>query len=63
MHPHARSLLGMVSRIAADWRTWREEVRTETLLNGLPHQIRKDIGWPDAHASSLSRRAGNRFRR
>ncbi len=62
MNANSRSYLGMVGRIAADWRAWRDEVRTENLINGLPHNIRKDIGWPDMHASRLSRRAGKPFR-
>jgi hypothetical protein len=41
-------LFKAVSRYAASIRAMREEVRTERVLNALPADIRKDIGWPDA---------------
>ncbi|MEX0405774.1 hypothetical protein ABGN05_08885 [Aquibium sp. LZ166] len=62
MHANSRSYLGVVGRMAAGWRAWRDEVRTEHLINGLPLHIRKDIGWPDTHSARLSRRAGILFR-
>jgi len=42
------ALFKAVSRYAASIRAMREEVRTERVLNALPADIRKDIGWPDA---------------
>ena len=32
-------------------RTMRNEIRSERLLNSLPTNIRKDIGWPDSYAA------------
>ncbi|APH70220.1 hypothetical protein [Aquibium oceanicum] len=61
MNANPRSYFGMVGRIAAGWRAWRDEVRTESLINRLPPHIRKDIGWPDTHPSRQARRAGTPF--
>lgn len=59
MHATARGLIRLVGRVAADWRIWHDEVRTENLINGLPHHVRKDIGWPECHPWHSRRRAGN----
>lgn len=59
MHATAHGFIRLVGRVAADWRIWRDEVRTENLINGLPDHIRKDIGWPEVHSSRPRRRAGN----
>lgn len=41
------SLFGTISRYAGKIRTLHDDIRTRRLLNSLPAQIRKDIGWPD----------------
>jgi hypothetical protein len=46
----ARRYIGQIRRM-------REEIRTEQLINSLPREIRKDIGWPDSYASRWARRA------
>lgn len=35
------------ARIAGDWRRRRLRQRTRMIIEGLPADIRKDIGWPD----------------
>lgn len=37
---------------------WRANVRTRRIVSGLPHYIRKDIGWPD---TSLPERPDRRW--
>ena len=49
------SLFRAVSRYAGKIRTLHDDIRTRRLLNSLPAQIRKDIGWPDQFTD---RRAG-----
>lgn len=49
------SALQIARRYIGQFRRMREEIRTEQLINSLPKEIRKDIGWPDKHAA---RRAG-----
>ena len=34
----------------------RDEARTARFIAGLPSQIRKDIGWPDAYDARVARR-------
>jgi len=46
----ARHYFGRIRRM-------REEIRTEQLINSLPREIRKDIGWPDNYAARRARRA------
>lgn len=55
---NVHSIIGPVRRFAAVWRAWREEVRTEIMIDNLPAQIRKDIGWPDAKAARRARMMG-----
>lgn len=52
------TLFKAVGRYAASLRAMRNEIRTERLLNTLPHSIRKDIGWPDSFPERRARRAG-----
>jgi hypothetical protein len=58
MNPFSHSFLGPVRRFAANWQAWREEVRTENMIDRLPANIRKDIGWPDAKAARRAARFG-----
>lgn len=43
------TILHSVSRYIGKVRTLRNEIRTERLLNSLPAEVRKDIGWPHLH--------------
>ena len=45
--PHGQHYVGKV-------RTMRNEIRTQRLMNSLPADIRKDIGWPDMYAERRS---------
>ena len=40
-------LFRTISRYAGKIRTLRDDIRTKRLLNSLPAQTRRDIGWPD----------------
>lgn len=44
-----RSLFGALRVYAGKVQTMRNTIRTERFLASLPADIRKDIGWPDAH--------------
>ena len=46
------SLFDTLTRFARDLRTRRMEARTRNYINGLPRDIQKDIGWPDAYRPS-----------
>lgn len=48
---HNPPLFLSVRRFVSHWRAWREEVRTEYLIDRLPAQIHRDIGWPDIKAA------------
>ena len=41
--------LGTFRQYAGKLKTMRDEVRTVRLLNSLPADLRKDIGWPDRY--------------
>ncbi len=41
------NVLRSLRRYAGKVQTLRNEMRAERLLNSLPADIRKDIGWPD----------------
>lgn len=43
-------VFGRLSRYAANWRALRENARTERILNSLPADVRKDIGWPEIYS-------------
>jgi hypothetical protein len=42
------SLLAKVRRYAAEYQDSIRSARTLRMINALPPEIRKDIGWPDA---------------
>ena len=44
------ALFRAVGRYTASFRAMCDEIRTERVLNSLPANIRKDIGWPDSYA-------------
>ena len=41
------NLFRTISRYAGKIRTLHADIRTRRLLNSLPAQTRRDIGWPD----------------
>lgn len=55
MNASTPRLLRAIRRYAGKIRTMRNEIRTERLLNSLPSDIRKDIGWPDSFAARYGR--------
>lgn len=50
------TILHVMKRYVGKVRTLRNEIRTERFLNGLPANIRNDIGWPDNHEGWRKRR-------
>ncbi len=53
------SVYSALSHLAAEWRTAREEARTRRIINSLPAEIQKDIGWPDTHSIRVAARRRN----
>jgi hypothetical protein len=43
------SFLGTFRQYAGKLKTMRDEARTVRLLDSLPADLRKDIGWPDRY--------------
>ena len=43
------SMLETLARYGATFKNVREARRSERVLNSLPMEIQKDIGWPVAH--------------
>lgn len=41
------SILSTIGRIATEFSAARARFRTERALRSLPHELRKDIGWPE----------------
>jgi hypothetical protein len=50
----ATALFGTLRRRFAYWRVLREEIRTERVMNALPREVRKDIGWPELYTGFRS---------
>lgn len=42
------TFLHALTRAAADYRARRRRLATYLEISSLPHEIQKDIGWPDA---------------
>lgn len=40
------SFYSSIHRVASDWARARRAAHTARLLNDLPAELRKDIGWP-----------------
>ena len=55
MNATAPRLLRAIRRYAGKVRMMHDEIRTVRLLNSLPKDIRKDIGWPDSFAARYGR--------
>ncbi len=51
------SVYSALSHLAAEWRSAREEARTRRIVNSLPAEIQKDIGWPDAQSNRGTNRS------
>jgi hypothetical protein len=51
-------ILRAFARYTENWRDLRDEIRTERILNSLPQDIRKDIGWPGIYAEQRIGKAG-----
>ena len=49
------TILRSVRHYVGKIRTIRNEIRTQRFMNGLPADIRKDIGWPDMYAERRRR--------
>ncbi|MBL8584118.1 MAG: hypothetical protein JNL61_18065 [Rhizobiaceae bacterium] len=43
------SILSTLGRIASEYNAARARYLTERAVRALPAELRKDIGWPDAH--------------
>jgi hypothetical protein len=56
MNPLSFAPLAVIGRYAANLRALRDDIRTERILNSLPANVRKDIGWPEIYAGRRSRR-------
>jgi hypothetical protein len=49
MAPLTSTFLGTFRQYAGKLKTMRDEVRTRRMLDSLPADLRKDIGWPDRY--------------
>ena len=56
MNPFSFAPMAVIGRYTASLRALREDIRTERILNSLPADIRKDIGWPEIDAGRWQRR-------
>ena len=52
-----RTIVRAIGRFASERRRMRNQARTERLINTLPREIRKDIGWPDTYPGRSGREA------
>ncbi|MFU0504966.1 hypothetical protein [Pseudaminobacter sp. NGMCC 1.201702] len=56
MNLNALGIFRAIGHYAGKLQTLRDEIRTERMMNALPYNLRRDIGWPDDHAERLIRR-------
>ena len=54
MNPLSLAPVAAIRRYTANLRALREDIRTERILNALPADVRKDIGWPEIYAGRRS---------
>ncbi len=47
MNPFSFGPIAAIARYTAGLRALRDDIRTERILNSLPANVRKDIGWPE----------------
>lgn len=45
------SFYASLSRLTTQWRSDRSRTRTQRILDALPPEIRKDIGWPQSNSA------------
>lgn len=57
MNAQPITLIRAIRRYAGKIQTMHNEIRTERLMNSLPNQIRKDIGWPDNYSDRRAQRS------
>lgn len=50
------SILATLERFANEYRVARDKARMERIINSLPAEIQKDIGWPGVIAEGATRR-------
>ena len=55
MSPNNTGFLGTFRQYAGKLKTMRDEARTVRLLDSLPYDLRKDIGWPDRYTELRGR--------
>jgi hypothetical protein len=46
--------MAAIGRYTANLRALREDIRTERILNALPADVRRDIGWPEIYEGRRS---------
>jgi hypothetical protein len=51
------SVFSTLSNLAAELRLAREEARTRRIVDSLPIEIQKDIGWPDTFTKRIVARS------
>jgi len=56
MNPFSFAPIAAISRYTANMRALRQNIRTERVLNSLPAEIRKDIGWPGIYPETFEGR-------
>jgi len=54
MNPFNLGPMAAIGRYAANLRALREDIRTERILNALPADVRRDIGWPEIYEGRRS---------
>lgn len=50
------SILGRLSQYARNYKDRRERMWTYLQVSSLPHEMQKDIGWPDIDSRRSSKR-------
>jgi hypothetical protein len=54
MNPFNLGPMAAIGRYTANLRALREDIRTERILNALPADVRRDIGWPEIYEGRRS---------
>ncbi len=55
MDPMTSAFIGAFRQYVGKLQTIRNEVRTQRMLDSLPADLRKDIGWPDRYPEIRNR--------
>jgi len=53
---HVPALVALIDNAVTRWRKYRIDRRTRREIEGLPRNLRKDIGWPDPLPDRHARR-------